>query len=38
MKNEYMTPEVEMLPIDDVLTSSPILDDDEMPPAPPDWG
>ena len=40
MKEEYITPDVELLPIDDVLTQSPAYDDDdEMPPVNPfaDW-
>ncbi len=39
MTEEYVTPVVELLPIDDVLTaSSPWRgDDDETPPVGPDW-
>ena len=41
MKEEYITPDVELLPIDDVVTASPVYDDDEMTPVNPfdeDWG
>lgn len=38
MKDEYITPVIELLPIEDVLTASP-WDDDEMPGTNPfaDW-